>query len=59
LLLERGLERRENKWKLGKAKALLLPVEIHPEVTWYVKLLDGRLEECEVALVVKMTTNQK
>ena len=32
----------KRKWQLGKAKALSIPVEIHPEVTWYAKLLDGR-----------------
>ena len=44
------LERKENgNWE--KHSALSIPVDIHPEVTWYAKLLDGRLE-CEVAEVL-------
>ena len=48
----------KRKWKLGLAKALSIPVDIHPEVIRYAKLLDGRLEECVVAEVLSCHLKQ-
>ncbi len=51
--LDLVLEPRENgSWE--KHSPLSIPVDIHllVTVTWYAKLLDGRLEECVVAEVL-------